>query len=164
MGRRDETACGPARPGCAGRFTVSKSPAASSETQTFLNKFHLAVIKIDPSVGYLGKFSGNDTMNAIKTARRLLKADPTSASSRILANLVLALESEGEASTFALSSLYELDLKTFELAVEILQDWRLERYVDKKAKLFNLSQQVRAASVPDAVATVLGQGAVGEAD
>lgn len=96
-------------------------------------------------------------MNAIKTARRLLKADPTSQSSKVLANLVLALESEGEESVFALSSLYELDLKTFELAIEILQDWRLERYIDKKAKLFTLSQQVRAASIPDSVAAVISQ-------
>lgn len=98
-------------------------------------------------------------MNAIKNARRLLKADPTAASSKILANLVLALETEGEESTFALSSLYELDLKTFELAMEILQDWRLERYVGKKAKLFTLSQQVRDATIPESVASVIGKTA-----
>ena len=80
-------------------------------------------------------------MNAIKTARKRLKADPTSESSKTIASLVLALESESD-SVFKVSSLYDLDLKDFELAIEILHDWRLERYYAKKSRLYDLSREV----------------------
>lgn len=93
-------------------------------------------------------------MNAISTARRQLKADPTSPASRILSSLVLALESDSD-SSFDLSSLYELDLKSFELALAVLQDWRLNRYAVKKTKLLNISRFVQgleaAPSAPESV-------------
>ncbi|RYF65206.1 MAG: hypothetical protein EOO22_23095 [Comamonadaceae bacterium] len=78
-------------------------------------------------------------MNAIKTARKLISADPTSEASRTLAQLVLALESEG---SFGVTDLYQLDLKRFELAIDILKEWRIDRYYVGKAKLFDLSMQV----------------------
>ncbi len=88
-------------------------------------------------------------MNAIKTARRLLKHDPTSESSKTLASLVMALESETD-SSFKLAGLYELDLKSFELAMAILHEWRIDRYYAKKAKLFDLSRQVHGLDAVDA--------------
>ncbi len=78
-------------------------------------------------------------MNAIKSARKLIAAAPESASARALSSLVLALESE---SVFDISSLYTLDHKVFELAIEILKQWRIDRYYAGKAKLFDLSHQV----------------------
>jgi len=91
-------------------------------------------------------------MNAIRTARRQLKADPTSSTSRILSSLVLALESDAD-SRFDLASLYELDLKSFELALAVLHDWRLDRYAEKKTKLLNISKIVQgidaAPSAPE---------------
>ena len=98
-------------------------------------------------------------MNALRNARRQLKADPTSESSQTLASLVLALEAEGEESRFMLSTLYELDLKTFDLAIEILKDWRIERYANKKAKLFTMSQRIQSAQVSDELATVIAEDA-----
>ncbi|AMM22974.1 hypothetical protein [Variovorax sp. PAMC 28711] len=80
-------------------------------------------------------------MNAIKTARKIISANPVSDSSRTLAQLVLALESEG---AFSVTELYKLDLKNFELAIEILKEWRIDRYYAGKAKLFDLSVQVSA--------------------
>ncbi|MEO7243267.1 MAG: hypothetical protein ABIW85_10180 [Variovorax sp.] len=85
-------------------------------------------------------------MNAIKTARKHIKNDPAGASSRTLAQLVLALESD---SPFALAELYKLDLKSFELAIDILHEWRIDRYYAGKAKLFDLSMQVRTLPVDD---------------
>lgn len=79
-------------------------------------------------------------MNAIKAARKLLSADPTSVAAQTLSRLVLALESEAD---FPLASLYELDIKTFDLAMQILEEWRIDRYYVGKAKLFDLSHQVR---------------------
>ena len=79
-------------------------------------------------------------MNAIKVARRFIETDPTDESAQILAQLVLALETE---HSFELVTLYRLDYKSFQLAIEILREWRLDRYYASKSKLFDLSLQVR---------------------
>jgi hypothetical protein len=79
-------------------------------------------------------------MNAIKVARRFIETDPTNESAQILARLVLALESE---IGFELVHLYDLDYKSFQLAIDILKEWRLDRYYASKSKLFDLSLQVR---------------------
>ena len=78
-------------------------------------------------------------MNAIKSARKLIAADPSSAAARTLARLVLALESE---AAFDISSLYALGLKDFELSIDILKEWRIDRYYAGKGKLLDLSYRV----------------------
>ena len=77
-------------------------------------------------------------MNAIKKARQLITQDPTQLAARTLANLVLALESDTE---FSLASLYALDLKSFGLAMDILSEWRLDRYYAQKSRLLDVSYQ-----------------------
>lgn len=78
-------------------------------------------------------------MNAIKLARRFIETDPTNESAQILARLVLALESE---RSFELVTLYTLDYKSFQIAMDILKEWRLDRYYASKSKLFDLSMQI----------------------
>ncbi len=78
-------------------------------------------------------------MHAFKKARKFIADHPADANARILSRLVLSLESEAE---FQLRELYDLDYVTFELALEILRDWRLDRYYAGKARLFDMSQQV----------------------
>jgi len=78
-------------------------------------------------------------MNSMKQAHQIITADPTSESSRTLARLVVALELE---SDFPLSSLYALDLEAFSLAIEILKEWRLDRYYARKGKLLDVSYVV----------------------
>ena len=78
-------------------------------------------------------------MNAIKAARRFIETDSSNESAKILARLVLALESE---RSFELVTLYELDYKSFQLAIDILKEWRLDRYYASKSKLFDISLQV----------------------
>ncbi|MEO5735834.1 MAG: hypothetical protein ABIQ82_00055 [Variovorax sp.] len=78
-------------------------------------------------------------MNAIKAARRFIEADSDNESAKILARLVLALESE---RSFELVTLYNLDYKSFQLAIDILQEWRLDRYYASKSKLYDISLQV----------------------
>ncbi|MGO4395473.1 hypothetical protein AB4Z46_29370 [Variovorax sp. M-6] len=80
-------------------------------------------------------------MNAIHRARRFIERNPNEQSAAVLAQLVLALESE---RSFELASLYELDFDMFELAVEILKEWRLDRYYAGKA------QAVRSFASDDA--------------
>ena len=78
-------------------------------------------------------------MNAIKAARRFIETDSSNESAKILARLVLALESE---RSFELVTLYSLDYKSFQLAIDILKEWRLDRYYASKSKLYDISLQV----------------------
>jgi hypothetical protein len=79
-------------------------------------------------------------VRAIKRARKIIEQDPKQPSAQTLARLVLALESDAE---FKLSELYDLPHADFELAIEVLEDWRLDRYYEGKAKLFDVSVQVQ---------------------
>jgi hypothetical protein len=76
-------------------------------------------------------------MNAIKKVRKYLTANPNSDDSSILSRLV---ESLGEESPFLLSDLYRLDYEAFELAIALMQDWRLDRYYASRMKLFDAAQ------------------------
>ena len=78
---------------------------------------------------------------AIKAARKFIAAQPDSAAAKTLADLVLSLEEE---SPFQLNGIYELPPEQFTLAIQILEDWRVDRYYLGKAKLFDLSWQHRA--------------------
>ena len=48
--------------------------------------------------------------------------------------------------SFELVTLYDLDYDGFQLALDILREWRLDRYYAGKAKLFDLSVQVSEMS------------------
>ncbi len=78
-------------------------------------------------------------MNAIKKARKLIAADPQSDSAKTLARLVRALESD---ENFELADLYKLDYEDFNVGIDILKEWRLDRYYMGKAKLHDLSVQL----------------------
>lgn len=79
-------------------------------------------------------------MIAIKAARKFIEAEPDDPDAKVLANLALALENE---SPFSLGDLYGLKRGNFELAIEILNEWRIDRYYAGKAKLFDVSWQQR---------------------
>lgn len=78
-------------------------------------------------------------MNEIKKARRLIEANPMSEAAITLASLVRALESEEK---FDLGTLYKLNYDNFNLAIDVLKEWRLDRYYSGKAKLHDLSVQL----------------------
>lgn len=78
-------------------------------------------------------------MNAIKEAKKLIARDPFRESAKTLADLVLALES-GE--PYHLERLYALDLDQFDLALQMLKEWRLDRYYAGKAKLYDAATQL----------------------
>ncbi|NVO05914.1 MAG: hypothetical protein HXX19_08300, partial [Rhodoferax sp.] len=58
-----------------------------------------------------------------------------------LSKLVLALENE---ASFAISDIYKLEMAHFQLALKILQEWRLDRYYAGKARLFDTALHVTA--------------------
>ena len=93
-----------------------------------------------------------ELLNAIKKAQKFIAKDPYRDSAKTLAQLVLTLESR---EPFPLDRLYELDMDQFDLALDILKEWRLDRYYAGKSKLYDLSLQTQAlgASTPS-VATV----------
>lgn len=99
-------------------------------------------------------------MRALKQARKLIEKKPESPAAQELSTLVVALESE---TPFALQSLYQLDYDDFELALDVLKEWRLDRYYSSKVRLLDLSVQLgemrqeapaKADAVPDKAAPV----------
>lgn len=78
-------------------------------------------------------------MNAIKKARRLISSAPYDEAAKTLGHLVRALESD---ESFDLGVLYALNYEHFDLAIEILKEWRLDRYYMGKAKLIDLAVQL----------------------
>lgn len=85
-------------------------------------------------------------MNAIKEARRFIARHPDDDDARVLAGLVLALESD---RSFELVTLYKLDYKAFDLAIDVLREWRLDRYYAGKAKLYDFALQANALNQPE---------------
>ena len=78
-------------------------------------------------------------MNAIKKTRKLIETNPATDTAKTLARLVRALESDEK---FALGDLYKLDFESFALAIDVLKEWRLDRFYMGKAKLLDISVQM----------------------
>ena len=77
-------------------------------------------------------------MRAIKEARKLIERAPETLAARTLSRLVLALENQ---SAFSITEIYSLGYEDFDLALQILQEWRIDRYYASKVKLFAVSAQ-----------------------
>ena len=75
-------------------------------------------------------------MNAIKAIRKHLEKNPEAPSSKALARLVAALAEE---KPYSLADLYSMDYDAFEMALELLRDWRLDRYYAARLKLFDFA-------------------------
>jgi hypothetical protein len=57
---------------------------------------------------------------------------------KFFSRLILSLVEEVD---FAMKDLYQLDNHNFQLAIDILQEWRIDRYYMGKAKTFDTAQQ-----------------------
>ena len=77
-------------------------------------------------------------MRAIKKVRLLIEQNPQEKTAQIFSRLIFSLVEEVD---FSLKDLYLLDNAEFQLAMEILQEWRLDRYYLGKAKTFESAQQ-----------------------
>ena len=88
-------------------------------------------------------------MRAIKEARKYIERKPDDESAKTLSRLVLALESEID---FPITDLYKLDMARFKLALDILDEWRLDRHYASKARLFDVSMQMAVLGRPKAEA------------
>ena len=74
-------------------------------------------------------------MNAIKEVRKYLLKNAGTTSSRVLARLTAAIAEETQ---FPLGELYSLDAEAFDLAMDLMKDWRLDRYYAARIKLFDV--------------------------
>jgi hypothetical protein len=81
-------------------------------------------------------------MNAVKKARKYMEANPAAQSTKTLARLILALETEQD---FSLADLYKLDYDSFLLALDLLKDWRLDRYYTAKGQILDITLQLTDA-------------------
>lgn len=64
--------------------------------------------------------------NAVKTIAKYIRNNPESEGEAILRALCVALESQ---QAFEIHRIYELDKKAFELAMNLLEEWRFDRHV-----------------------------------
>ena len=71
-------------------------------------------------------------MHAIKQIGKYLAQNPSSESAGALAQFAAALAEERE---FSLGDLYRLNYEEFELAIDLLKDWRVDRYYAGEIKL-----------------------------
>ena len=79
-------------------------------------------------------------MNAIKEVKKRIAREPFTPVAKTFADLVLSLESN---VPFSLERLYDLGLDDFDLALQVLRQWRLDRYYAGKAKLYDFALQLR---------------------
>ncbi len=77
-------------------------------------------------------------MRAIKKVRQLIAHEPLNPTAQIFARLISSLVDEVD---FSLKDLYELSTSDFDLSMDILQEWRLDRYYLGKAKTFDVAMQ-----------------------
>jgi len=82
-------------------------------------------------------------MRAIKQVKKLIENNPTSRSGQTFSKLILSLESEIE---FSVKDLYQLDAQEFDLAMEVMKDWRIDRFYLGKAKAFDAATHAQALS------------------
>ena len=83
-------------------------------------------------------------MRAIKQAKKLIENNPNSSIGKTFSKLILSLESDIE---FSVKDLYALDTADFELAIEVLKDWRIDRFYIGKAKAFDMATHAHIVAV-----------------
>ena len=77
-------------------------------------------------------------MRAVKKIKRIIEQNPQDQASQIFSNLIKSLAEEVD---FSIKNLYLLKTSDFQLAMEVLQEWRLDRYYMGKAKVFDAALQ-----------------------
>lgn len=71
-------------------------------------------------------------MNNLKKIEKRILKNPDEPASQVFRELVKALDQKED---FNLATIYELDYDDFKLAMEVLQDWRLDRYAKTRKRL-----------------------------
>jgi hypothetical protein len=77
-------------------------------------------------------------MRVIQKIRSVIEQDPQNQTAQLFAQLISSLEDEWD---FPINELYKLNTSDFQLAMEILQEWRIDRYYMGKSKTFDVTLQ-----------------------
>jgi len=83
-------------------------------------------------------------LRTFKKVKKIIESDPNSNPAQTFSSLILSLETE---QAFPMQKLYSLNNSDFDLAIELLKDWRLDRFYIGKAKVFDVSLQASALQV-----------------
>ncbi len=73
-------------------------------------------------------------MRAIQKIQKFIELSPESVDAQALAHLILSLQAEADLSS---SDLNKLNAEHFDLAIELLRDWRIDRFYKGRARAFN---------------------------
>jgi len=71
-------------------------------------------------------------MNNLKKIEKRILKNPDEPASQVFRDLVKALDQK---SSFSLATIYDLDYDDFQLALDVLKDWRLDRYAKTRERL-----------------------------
>lgn len=71
-------------------------------------------------------------MNAAKKIRLFIEKNESPEQVQVLKDLAAALEL---GKPFDLLSLYDIDMRYFDAAIELLQDWRFDHHISSRSKL-----------------------------
>jgi hypothetical protein len=82
-------------------------------------------------------------MNAAKKIRRFIEENHDPEQVRVLKDLAAALEM---GRPFDLGSLYQIDMRYFEVALDLLKDWRFDHHIAARSKLL---EQLLTEIAPD---------------
>ncbi|MGL6070018.1 hypothetical protein [Craterilacuibacter sp.] len=81
-------------------------------------------------------------MNAAKLIRKLVEDNKAPEQVAVLIQLAAALET---GAAFDVRSLYDIDMKYFDIAIQLLQDWRFDHHIAARSKLI---EEIMAAERP----------------
>jgi len=84
-----------------------------------------------------------NNMRAIKKIKKFIEHSPESTTGLVYSRLILSLEAE---EIFPINELYKLNAHDFELALELMKDWRIDRFYIGKAKAFDTATHAKNLS------------------
>ena len=71
-------------------------------------------------------------MNNLKKIEKRILKNPDDPASQVFRELIKALDQK---ENFNLATIYELDYDDFNLTLDVLKDWRLDRYAKTRKRL-----------------------------
>ena len=71
-------------------------------------------------------------MNNLKKIEKRILKNPDEPASQVFIELIKSLDQKLD---FSLTTIYDLDYDDFQLVLEVLKDWRLDRYAKTRKRL-----------------------------
>ncbi|QEL56239.1 hypothetical protein [Chromobacterium paludis] len=96
-------------------------------------------------------------MNAAKKIRRFIEEGHDPQQMLVLKELAAALEM---GRSFDLSQLYDIDMRYFDVAIDLLKDWRFDHHISSRSKLL---EQLLTEIAPEQRAAVSSEEVIAAA-